>query len=66
MDSGVVTGDDLPKIFELAKENQFALPAVNVVGTNSINAVLESAKNVILLLLFNLVMVEHHFMLEKD
>ncbi len=46
VDSGVVTGDDLLKIFELAKENQFALPAVNVVGTNSINAVLESAKNV--------------------
>jgi len=43
---GVVTGDDLQKIFEIAKENSFALPAVNVVGTNSINAVLEAASKV--------------------
>jgi len=41
---GVVTGDDVQKIFQLAKENQFALPAVNVVGNNSVNAVLEAAK----------------------
>ncbi|MDD3324593.1 MAG: class II fructose-bisphosphate aldolase [Sulfurospirillaceae bacterium] len=41
---GVVTGDDVQKIFEVAKANHFALPAVNVVGTDSINAVLESAK----------------------
>ena len=40
---GVATGDDVKKIFSLAKENAFALPAVNVVGTNSINAVLETA-----------------------
>ena len=40
---GVVTGDDIQKIFEYAKENEFALPAVNVVGTNSINSVLEAA-----------------------
>ncbi len=40
---GVVTGDDVQKIFEAAKEGQFALPAVNVVGTDSINAVLEAA-----------------------
>ena len=43
---GVVTGDDLQKIFEIAKANQFALPAVNVVGTDSINAVMEAAKSV--------------------
>ena len=43
---GVVTGDDIQKIFEYAKENQFALPAVNVVGTNSINSVLEAAAKV--------------------
>ena len=35
---GVATGDDLQKIFEIAKANEFALPAVNVVGTNSMNA----------------------------
>ena len=43
---GVVFGKDLKKIFEIAKQNQFALPAINVVGTNSINAVLEAAKEV--------------------
>ncbi len=41
---GVASGDDVQKIFAIAKANQFALPAVNVVGTNSINAVLEAAK----------------------
>ncbi|MEE4258315.1 MAG: class II fructose-bisphosphate aldolase [Bacteroidales bacterium] len=43
---GVATGDDLNKIFKAAKEGQYALPAVNVVGTNSINAVMEAAKKV--------------------
>lgn len=40
---GVVTGDDVTKLFNLAKENAFAIPAVNCVGTDSINAVLEAA-----------------------
>jgi fructose-bisphosphate aldolase class II len=40
---GVVTGDDVQKLFEIAKANNFALPAVNCVGTDSINAVLEAA-----------------------
>ena len=43
---GVVTGDDVQKIFEVAKANQFALPAVNVVGTDSVNAVIEAAREV--------------------
>ncbi|NQU84327.1 MAG: class II fructose-bisphosphate aldolase [Mariniphaga sp.] len=43
---GVVTGKDLQTIFQVAKENRFALPAVNVVGSNSINAVMEAAKKV--------------------
>jgi fructose-bisphosphate aldolase class II len=43
---GVATGDDLNKIFDAAKKGQYALPAVNVVGTNSINAVMEAAKKV--------------------
>ena len=43
---GVVTGDDVQKIFAVAKENKFALPAVNCVGTDSINAVLEAAAKV--------------------
>jgi fructose-bisphosphate aldolase class II len=40
---GVVTGGDVQKLFAFAKANQFALPAVNVISTDSINAVLESA-----------------------
>lgn len=43
---GVIFGDDVQKVFKIAHENNFAIPAVNVVGTNSINAVLEAAKNV--------------------
>jgi fructose-bisphosphate aldolase, class II len=34
------------KVFEHAKSNHYALPAVNVTGTNSVNASLESAKEV--------------------
>ncbi len=41
---GVITGDDVQKVFQYAKEHHFALPAVNVVGTDSINAVMEAAK----------------------
>jgi len=43
---GVVSGDDVKKVFAVAKENGFAIPAVNVVGTSTINAVLEAAKTV--------------------
>jgi fructose-bisphosphate aldolase class II len=43
---GVVTGDGVSEIFRHANENNYALPAVNVVGTNSVNAVLEAAKAV--------------------
>ncbi|WMC09579.1 class II fructose-bisphosphate aldolase [Oceanimonas pelagia] len=43
---GVVSGDDMQKIFAIAKANQFALPAVNVVGTDSVNAVMEAAARV--------------------
>jgi fructose-bisphosphate aldolase class II len=41
---GVATGKDLTAIFDAAKVGKFAIPAVNVVGTNSINAVMEAAK----------------------
>ena len=41
---GVVTGEDIKIVFDIAKANSFALPAVNVVSTNSVNAVLEAAK----------------------
>lgn len=41
---GVAVGKDLQEIFRIAKQEKFAIPAVNVVGTDSINAVLEAAK----------------------
>ncbi|WP_457744290.1 class II fructose-bisphosphate aldolase [Sulfurimonas sp.] len=40
---GVLFGDDVRKVYEHAKEVGFAIPAVNVVNTDSINAVLEAA-----------------------
>ncbi len=40
---GVATGDEVQAIFKYAKEKAFALPAVNVIGSNSINGVLETA-----------------------
>jgi fructose-bisphosphate aldolase class II len=43
---GVLWGDDVLKLYDYARKNNFALPAVNVIGTNSINAVLETAKKV--------------------
>ncbi|MCL4149130.1 UNVERIFIED_CONTAM: hypothetical protein GTU68_024843 [Idotea baltica] len=41
--AGVLTGDRVDQVFELAKANSFALPAANVIGTNSMNGVLEAA-----------------------
>ncbi len=41
---GVIYGEDLAKLLRHANDNNYALPAVNVVGTNSVNAVLETAK----------------------
>lgn len=41
--SGVATGDSVQAIFQLAKEKQFALPAVNVTSTSTVNAVMEVA-----------------------
>ncbi len=40
---GVATGDEVQAIFKYAKEKGFALPAVNVIGSNTINGVLETA-----------------------
>ncbi len=40
---GVLTGDAVSRIFALAKENNFAIPAANCIGTNSMNAVMETA-----------------------
>ena len=41
--SGVLHGDEVTELFKYANDNNFAIPAVNVVGTNSVNAVLETA-----------------------
>lgn len=41
--AGVATGDLVTEIFEYAKQNNFALPAVNVIGSSNVNAVLETA-----------------------
>ena len=41
--SGVITGKQVQEVFKLAKSKAFALPAVNVIGSNTINAVLETA-----------------------
>ncbi|PJA09886.1 MAG: class II fructose-bisphosphate aldolase [Flavobacteriales bacterium CG_4_10_14_0_2_um_filter_32_8] len=43
--TGVIFGEDIQKIFQLAKEKKFALPAVNVIGNNSVNAVMETARD---------------------
>lgn len=42
---GVATGDAVQEIFQLAKDNQFAVPGVNVVSTNSVNGVIETARD---------------------
>ncbi|MBA7657026.1 Fructose-bisphosphate aldolase class 2 [subsurface metagenome] len=43
---GVITGEDLQKVFAVAKTNHFAMPAVNIVSSGSVNAVLEAAMEV--------------------
>ena len=42
--AGVLSGDDVTRLYKYAKEQGFAMPAVNVVGSDSVNAVLEAAK----------------------
>src|SRR6476620_8343418 len=44
--AGVLFGEELEALLKDAKENEFALPAVNCIGTNSINATLETAAKV--------------------
>ena len=44
--SGVLHGDEVTELLNYANENNFALPAVNVVNTSSVNAVLQTAKEV--------------------
>lgn len=44
--TGVATGDEVQQIFKYAKEKGFALPAVNVTGSSTVNAVMEAAAKV--------------------
>ena len=41
--AGVITGDKLVELFQQAKKHRFAMPAANVVGTNTVNGVMETA-----------------------
>lgn len=43
---GVLHGEEVTELLNYANEHNFALPAVNVIGTNSVNAVLETAREV--------------------
>jgi fructose-bisphosphate aldolase, class II len=43
--AGVITGDDLQALFAVAKERQFAMPAANCTGTDTVNAVMETARD---------------------
>ncbi|HBB48076.1 MAG TPA: class II fructose-bisphosphate aldolase [Flavobacteriaceae bacterium] len=44
--AGVASGQEVQAIFQHAKSKQYAMPAVNVVGSNTINTVLETAREV--------------------
>ncbi|MFY0653229.1 MAG: class II fructose-bisphosphate aldolase [Cyclobacteriaceae bacterium] len=43
--AGVLTGDEVTELLDYANKNNFALPAVNVTGTDTINGVLETARD---------------------
>ena len=43
---GVLTGNKVQEVFEDAKKNRYALPAVNVTNTSTVNAVMETAAEV--------------------
>jgi fructose-bisphosphate aldolase, class II len=44
--AGVLAGDQVTELLRDARQRHYALPAVNVIGTNSVNAVLETARAV--------------------
>jgi fructose-bisphosphate aldolase class II len=43
--SGVIVGDDVLKLFQYARENQFAVPAINVTSSSTVVAALEAARD---------------------
>jgi len=58
LEPGVITGKKLLEVLEYAKENKFAFPAVNVIGSNTINAALEAAKEAKSVIMIQFPMVE--------
>ncbi|KAJ6463259.1 hypothetical protein C8R47DRAFT_82999 [Mycena vitilis] len=44
--AGVVTGENVRKVFDYAKEHKFAIPAINVTSSSTANAVLEAARDI--------------------
>jgi len=44
--AGVLTGENVLKLFEYAKEHKFAIPAINVTSSSTANAVLEAARDI--------------------
>ena len=44
--AGVLYGDEVTELLDYANKHNFAMPAVNVIGTNTINAALECARDV--------------------
>ncbi|KAI8983839.1 fructose-bisphosphate aldolase, class II [Pilobolus umbonatus] len=42
--AGVVTGDNVKKVFDYAHEHHFAIPAINCTSTSTVNAALEAAR----------------------
>ncbi|KAI8064492.1 fructose-bisphosphate aldolase, class II [Gongronella butleri] len=44
--AGVITGNDVRKVFDYARENQFAIPAINCTSTGTVNAALEAARDI--------------------
>ena len=62
---GVLWGKEVREVFEDAQANGYALPAVNVIGTNSINAVLETARDLNSPVIINSPMEVLHSMLAR-
>lgn len=46
LEPGVIYGDDVKALYDYANKNDFAIPAVNVVSSSTVNAVLETARAV--------------------
>ncbi|CAO3616862.1 unnamed protein product [Cunninghamella blakesleeana] len=44
--AGVITGDDVRKVFNYAREHKFAIPAINCTSTSTVNAALEAARDI--------------------